>query len=168
METELYSWINTVTGLETVQEPYAGERPENNHASFRVISFVLSENSIRDHSIKDSNTINDTYHNNAIVLVSISITGYQAYSHLSRLIASRYQYAARKILTSLAISRIGSPQNTSFIDHAENEERWSADFEFNVTLSNTFDLERLNSLILNGEFSKTDNTGNVDSIINYP
>jgi hypothetical protein len=155
MESIFYNWITTVTGLETVQEPYEGLKPTGDHASFQVLSIKMSENE-HNHKTKISDlVIENKFENHAELQLSVNITGYQAYQHLAELKMSGNQWSVRQALLPHTLNMVGEIQNRNYLNHTSQKHRWGADFEFMITLTHQHDLERLNNLYLGGDWSPT-------------
>lgn len=155
MESTFYNWITTVTGLETVQEPYEGLKPTGDHAAFQVLSISMSEHEHNHKTKVSSSVIDNKFDNHAKLLLSVNITGYQAYQHMAELKMSGNQWSVRQGLLPYTLNMVGGIENRNYLNHTSQKNRWGADFEFMITLIHTHDLERLNNLILNGDWSPT-------------
>lgn len=143
IEADIYRWLVAVTQLETVQEPYEGNRPIGDYVAFQFINIRMSEH---EHIAKKPLTPLVGEHkavNHAFLLVSVDITGYQAYNHLAQLKLSFLDWKIRKDILPHSFATVSPFANRSYLNHTSQKNRWGADFEFFITFEHLHEIERL-------------------------
>ncbi|MAO24257.1 MAG: hypothetical protein Unbinned3818contig1000_49 [Prokaryotic dsDNA virus sp.] len=172
IESTILAWATDVTGLDVWQSPIdtSKDKPQGEYVTFQIASIVMSDFNGSEVEGKDEDFITRTTTNNAQMLISFNVFGYQAYQKIIEMNASEDFWQHRNTLKTggISINDFGDPQNLTGLGDTNFVNRWQADVEFNIAFETKADWDRLKSISLAGEFTKIDESGGISSTINWP
>jgi len=170
IESVLTSWAAGYSGIPVVvHAPFAGDRQKEPYISYQLLSFDYSDFDDKNRVSKDADFVTHNYENWAKLLVSIHCYGDKAYSAINKLRLSLYNWQSNNLLKSenMALRRAGAATNLAALEQTSFRQHWHADFEFNILLTNSIDVDKIKTWML--ERTWTDGNNNIfNSTINYP
>jgi len=171
IETALKKWCADYSGITNViQAPFSGKRPASPFITFQPISFDYSDFDEKNRVSKDAQYVTHNYQNWASMIVSVHCYSDKAYQAINSLRLSMMNWQARNLLKTenMALKAASAVNNLSGLDGATNRHHWQADFEFNILIVSSIDIDKINTWILTGTWTDGNNNTFTNSTIKYP
>jgi hypothetical protein len=170
IESALKQWIVDYSGVaNVVQAPFAGKRPAEPFVTFQPTAFDYSDFDDKRRVSKDANYVTHNYDNWAKLLVSVHSYGGKAYDAINNLRLSMLNWQARNLLSAdnLALNSAGANNNLTALEQIKHRPHWQADFEFNILITSSIDINKIKTWMLSGKWTDDDNI-TINSTIKYP
>jgi len=170
IDVSVFKWIKFVTGLETKQLPYRGDRPSVDYMGYQITTIVPQSHGYNHNYANVTGNLFDwTRLTSAEMTVSINAYSPNGLFKLNRLSCSNDWWEARQMLTSegddIVLVSASPPVNITGLGDETYRSRFQSDFLFNVTLTDERAIHSIKEWHLTGQFSNPVQT--IESNVNW-